>query len=96
MNTTKTGIKVRFHSDIDTIERVEILRELCRGTFYNLIGINLLRADLTFLVHCAILDADKEGYLFERSLIQTIGRAARNSNVTSPCMAIDHRAMRGA
>jgi excinuclease ABC subunit B len=76
------GIKVRYlHSDIDTIERVEILRELRRGTFDVLIGINLLREglDIPEVSLVAILDADKEGYLrSERSLIQTIGRAARN------------------
>src|SRR5262245_15284042 len=76
------GIKVRYlHSDIDTIERVEILRELRRGTFDILIGINLLREglDIPEVSLVAILDADKEGYLrSERSLIQTIGRAARH------------------
>lgn len=76
------GIKVRYlHSDIDTIERVEILRELRRGTFDVLIGINLLREglDLPEVSLVAILDADKEGYLrSERSLVQTIGRAARH------------------
>ena len=80
------GIKVRYlHSDIDTIERVEILRELRRGTFDVLIGINLLREglDIPEVSLVAILDADKEGYLrSERSLIQTIGRAARNLNGT--------------
>lgn len=78
------GIKVRYlHSDIDTLERVEILRELRRGTFDVLIGINLLREglDIPEVSLVAILDADKEGYLrSERSLIQTIGRAARNIN----------------
>ena len=78
------GIKVRYlHSDIDTIERVEILRALRRGTFDVLIGINLLREglDIPEVSLVAILDADKEGYLrSERSLIQTIGRAARNVN----------------
>jgi excinuclease ABC subunit B len=76
------GVKVRYlHSDIDTIERVEIIRELRRGTFDVLIGINLLREglDIPEVSLVAILDADKEGYLrSERSLIQTIGRAARN------------------
>jgi excinuclease ABC subunit B len=80
------GIKVRYlHSDIDTIERVEILRELRRGTFDVLVGINLLREglDIPEVSLVAILDADKEGYLrSERSLIQTIGRAARNLNGT--------------
>ena len=78
------GVKVRYlHSDIDTIERVEILRALRRGTFDVLIGINLLREglDIPEVSLVAILDADKEGYLrSERSLIQTIGRAARNVN----------------
>jgi excinuclease ABC subunit B len=78
------GVRVRYlHSDIDTLERVEILRELRRGTFDVLIGINLLREglDLPEVSLVAILDADKEGYLrSERSLIQTIGRAARHIN----------------
>ena len=78
------GIKVRYlHSDIDTLERIEILRELRRGTFDVLIGINLLREglDIPEVSLVAILDADKEGYLrSERSLIQTTGRAARNVN----------------
>jgi len=78
------AVKVRYlHSDIDTIERVEIIRELRRGTFDVLIGINLLREglDIPEVSLVAILDADKEGYLrSERSLIQTIGRAARNVN----------------
>ncbi|MBI3301047.1 MAG: excinuclease ABC subunit UvrB [Deltaproteobacteria bacterium] len=78
------GVKVRYlHSDIDTIERVEIIRELRRGTFDVLIGINLLREglDIPEVSLVAILDADKEGYLrSERSLIQTIGRAARHIN----------------
>jgi len=76
------GVKVRYlHSDIDTIERVEILRDLRRGEFDVLVGINLLREglDLPEVSLVAILDADKEGFLrSERSLIQTIGRAARN------------------
>ncbi|MGH7788438.1 MAG: excinuclease ABC subunit UvrB [Candidatus Binatia bacterium] len=78
------GVKVRYlHSDIETLERVEIIRELRRGTFDVLVGINLLREglDLPEVSLVAILDADKEGYLrSERSLIQTIGRAARNVN----------------
>ncbi len=78
------GIKVRYlHSDIETIERVEILRDLRRGVFDVLVGINLLREglDLPEVSLVAILDADKEGYLrSERSLIQTIGRAARNAD----------------
>ncbi len=76
------GIKVRYlHSDIETVERVEILRDLRLGTFDVLVGINLLREglDLPEVSLVAILDADKEGFLrSERSLIQTIGRAARN------------------
>ncbi|MFM6922237.1 MAG: helicase-related protein, partial [Polynucleobacter victoriensis] len=76
------GIKVRYlHSDIDTVERVEILRDLRLGVFDVLIGINLLREglDIPEVSLVAILDADKEGFLrSERSLIQTIGRAARN------------------
>ncbi len=78
------GIRVRYlHSDIDTLERVEIIRDLRRGQFDVLVGINLLREglDLPEVSLVAILDADKEGYLrSERSLIQTIGRAARNIN----------------
>jgi excinuclease ABC subunit B len=78
------GIKVRYlHSDIETVERVEILRDLRIGTFDVLVGINLLREglDLPEVSLVAILDADKEGFLrSERSLIQTIGRAARNLN----------------
>ncbi|MNU46924.1 UvrABC system protein B [compost metagenome] len=77
------GIKVRYlHSDIKTLERMQILRDLRLGTFHVLIGINLLREglDLPEVSLVAILDADKEGFLrSERSLIQTIGRAARNS-----------------
>ncbi len=77
------GIKVRYlHSDIDTLERIEIIRDLRMGKFDVLVGINLLREGLD-IPECklvAILDADKEGFLrSERSLIQTIGRAARNS-----------------
>ena len=76
------GVKVRYvHSDIDTVERVEILRDLRLGIFDVLVGINLLREglDIPEVSLVAILDADKEGFLrSERSLIQTIGRAARN------------------
>ena len=76
------GIQVRYlHSDIDTVERVEIIRDLRAGVFDVLIGINLLREglDIPEVALVAILDADKEGFLrSERSLIQTIGRAARN------------------
>ena len=78
------GIKVRYlHSDIKTLERMQILRDLRLGTFHVLIGINLLREglDLPEVSLVAILDADKEGFLrSERALIQTIGRAARNSD----------------
>ena len=78
------GIKVRYlHSDIDTVERVEIIRDLRLGEFDVLVGINLLREglDLPEVSLVAILDADKEGFLrSERSLIQTIGRAARHIN----------------
>jgi len=81
------GIKVRYlHSDIDTVERVEIIRDLRLGTFDVLVGINLLREglDIPEVSLVAILDADKEGFLrSERSLIQTIGRAARNLNGTA-------------
>ncbi|WP_153446752.1 excinuclease ABC subunit UvrB [Vibrio algicola] len=79
---TEHGIKVRYlHSDIDTVERVEIIRDLRLGEFDVLVGINLLREglDMPEVSLVAILDADKEGFLrSERSLIQTIGRAARN------------------
>ena len=78
------GVRVRYlHSDIDTLERVEILRDLRAGEFDVLVGINLLREglDLPEVSLVAILDADKEGFLRSpRSLIQTIGRAARNAN----------------
>ncbi|WP_312225252.1 excinuclease ABC subunit UvrB [Stutzerimonas nitrititolerans] len=78
------GVKVRYlHSDIDTVERVEIIRDLRLGVFDVLVGINLLREglDMPEVSLVAILDADKEGFLrSERSLIQTIGRAARNLN----------------
>ncbi|MCK6591946.1 MAG: excinuclease ABC subunit UvrB, partial [Polyangiaceae bacterium] len=79
---TELGVRVRYlHSDIDTLERVDILRDLRRGEFDVLVGINLLREglDLPEVSLVAILDADKEGFLRSpRSLIQTIGRAARN------------------
>jgi excinuclease ABC subunit B len=81
------GIKVRYlHSDIDTVERVEIIRDLRLGMFDVLVGINLLREglDIPEVSLVAILDADKEGFLrSERSLIQTIGRAARHLNGTA-------------
>ena len=80
----ENGLKVRYlHSDIDTVERVEIIRDLRLGVFDVLVGINLLREglDIPEVSLVAILDADKEGFLrSERSLIQTIGRAARNLN----------------
>ena len=80
----ENGVKVRYlHSDVDTVERVEILRDLRLGEFDVLVGINLLREgiDIPEVSLVAILDADKEGFLrSERSLIQTIGRAARNVN----------------
>jgi excinuclease ABC subunit B len=76
------GVKVRYlHSDIDTVERVEIIRDLRLGVFDVIVGINLLREglDMPEVSLVAILDADKEGFLrSERALIQTIGRAARN------------------
>jgi excinuclease ABC subunit B len=82
----RLGIPCRYiHSDIDTIERVEILRQLRLGTFDVLIGVNLLREglDLPEVSLVAIIDADKEGFLRnERSLVQTVGRAARNVNGT--------------
>ena len=81
---TDNGVKARYlHSDIDTVERVEIIRDLRLGTFDVLIGINLLREglDIPEVSLVAILDADKEGFLrSDRSLIQTTGRAARNIN----------------
>ena len=81
------GVKVRYlHSDIDTVERVEIIRDLRLGEFDVLVGINLLREglDIPEVSLVAILDADKEGFLrSERSLIQTIGRAARNIHGTA-------------
>ena len=80
---TSSGIKVRYlHSDIDTLERMEIIRDLRLGEFDVLVGINLLREglDIPEVSLVGILDADKEGFLrSERSLIQTIGRAARNA-----------------
>ncbi|MFA5083563.1 MAG: excinuclease ABC subunit UvrB, partial [Hydrogenophilaceae bacterium] len=84
---TEHGIKVRYlHSDIETVERVEIIRDLRLGVFDVLVGINLLREglDIPEVSMVAILDADKEGFLrSERSLIQTIGRAARHINGTA-------------
>jgi excinuclease ABC subunit B len=81
---SRVGVKVRYlHSEIDTLERVEIIDDLRRGEFDCLVGVNLLREglDLPEVSLVAILDADKEGFLrSETSLIQTIGRAARNVN----------------
>ena len=78
----ENGVRVRYmHSDIDTIERIEIIRDLRLGAFDVLVGINLLREglDIPECALVAILDADKEGFLrSETSLVQTIGRAARN------------------
>ncbi|MFZ7309951.1 excinuclease ABC subunit UvrB [Comamonas jiangduensis] len=107
---TENGVKVRYlHSDIDTVERVEIIRDLRLGVFDVLVGINLLREglDIPEVSLVAILDADKEGFLrAERSLIQTIGRAARNLNgkailyadriTDSMCKAMDETARRRA
>src|SRR5699024_2434011 len=79
----EAGIKVQYlHSEVKTLERIEIIRELRLGKYDVLVGINLLREgiDIPEVSLVAILDADKEGFLrSERSLIQTIGRAARNS-----------------
>ena len=81
------GVRVRYlHSDIDTLERIEILRDLRRGQFDVLVGINLLREglDLPEVSLVAVLDADKEGFLRSAgALIQTVGRAARNVNGTA-------------
>jgi excinuclease ABC subunit B len=81
---TKMGVRCRYiHSDVDTLERVEILADLRNGLFDVLVGVNLLREglDLPEVSLVAILDADKEGFLrSERSLVQTVGRAARNVN----------------
>lgn len=89
----ENGVRVRYlHSDIDTVERVEIIRDLRLGAFDVLVGINLLREglDIPEVSLVAILDADKEGFLrAERSLIQTIGRAARNVHGTAILYA-DH------
>jgi excinuclease ABC subunit B len=80
----RAGVKCRYiHSEVDTLDRVEILRELRLGVFDVLVGVNLLREglDLPEVSLVAILDADKEGFLRnQRSLVQTIGRAARNEN----------------
>ena len=83
------GQRVRYlHSDIDTVERVEIIRDLRKGEFDVLVGINLLREglDMPEVSLVAILDADKEGFLRSgTTLIQTIGRAARNLNGKQFC-----------
>ena len=97
----ESGIRVRYlHSDIDTVERVEIIRDLRLGEFNVLVGINLLREglDIPEVSLVAILDADKEGFLrSERSLIQTIGRAARHINGTAILYAdVLTRSMRAA
>jgi excinuclease ABC subunit B len=97
---TEMGVRVRYmHSDIDTIERIEIIRDLRLGKFDCLIGINLLREGLD-IPECAfvgILDADKEGFLrSETSLIQTIGRAARNSEARVVLYADHHHRLDGA
>jgi excinuclease ABC subunit B len=98
---TEAGIKVRYlHADIDTLERIAILRDLRLGTFDVLVGINLLREglDLPEVSLVAILDADKEGFLrSERSLVQTIGRAARHAEgrVILYAESVTH-SMRGA
>ena len=80
----KIGIRSRYiHSDVDTLERVEILQDLRKGLFDVLVGVNLLREglDLPEVALVAILDADNEGFLrSESSLVQTVGRAARNIN----------------
>ncbi|MCI5158025.1 MAG: excinuclease ABC subunit B, partial [Candidatus Electrothrix sp. AUS1_2] len=82
----KVGVKVRYlHSDIKTLERVELIRDLRRGEYNVLVGINLLREglDIPEVALVAVLDADKEGFLrSERSLVQTCGRAARNAHGT--------------
>src|SRR6201997_5501432 len=88
------GIRVRYmHSDIDTIERIEIIRDLRLGAFDALVGINLLREglDIPECALVAILDADKEGFLrSETSLVQTIGRAARNADILDSVYERDH------
>ena len=79
---TRIDIRCHIHSDIDTIERVEIIHELRKGMFDALIGVNLLREGLDLCISLVvILDADKEGFLRSaRALTQTVGRAARNVN----------------
>ena len=98
---TNAGIKVRYlHSEVDTLERLEIIRDLRLGEFDVLVGINLLREglDIPEVSLVAILDADKEGFLrTETSLIQTIGRAARNADGRVIMYADDiSKAMRAA
>ena len=97
---TEMGVRVRYmHSDIDTIERIEIIRDLRLGKFDCLVGINLLREGLD-IPECAfvgILDADKEGFLrSETTLIQTIGRAARNSEAARRALCRQHHRLDGA
>src|SRR5207247_9923983 len=83
-NYQESGVRVRYlHSGVETLERIDIIRDLRRSVFHVLVGINLLREglDMPEVSLVAILDADKEGFLrSENSLIQTIGRAARNLN----------------
>ena len=105
---TEHGVKVRYlHSDIDTLERIEIIRDLRLGVFDVLVGINLLREglDIPECALVAILDADKEGFLrSQTSLIQTIGRAARNidgrvilyADTMTSCCALRSRRPNGA
>jgi excinuclease ABC subunit B len=94
------GVRVRYlHSDIDTVERVEIIRDLRLGEFDVLVGINLLREglDMPEVSLVAILDADKEGFLrSEGSLIQTIGRAARNAHGKAILYADKHHRLHAA
>ena len=94
------GIRVRYmHSDIDTLERIEIIRDLRLGAFDVLVGINLLREglDIPECALVAILDADKEGFLrSETSLVQTIGRAARNVDGRVILYADQHHRLDGA
>lgn len=88
----EAGIKVNYlHSEIKTLERIEIIRDLRMGTYDVIVGINLLREgiDIPEVSLVVILDADKEGFLrSQRSLVQTIGRAARNSRGKLSCMEI--------
>jgi excinuclease ABC subunit B len=96
----ENGVRVRYmHSDIDTVERIEIIRDLRLGAFDVLVGINLLREglDIPEVALVAILDADKEGFLrSETSLIQTIGRAARNVDGRVDPLCRPHDRLHGA